>query len=470
MNTPADQVDSGADDSVPQGALAVLQAPQVSPAGRAWGENYLKEHPEGVDTTGESALLQQQDADAQEARTALQKARDRLASQRMDPSVLGLRFAAAMLAPSRYGGGIGAQMSNAAGAVADWRQQNQEFQNQQEDKDTALSQQLAGVDKQSLAARLALQELKERTQTSLMGTALKATAQPVKPAGGTSHYVMSEHDVTMPDGTPGKQMFMLDSSTGEVKPYGAPTSATKNAGMDSRSSALFQRVLSSANEATSAIDNITNLPFGASSGVLGVGASPGVSWLGATKGVLTNKLAPQEVQSYMTMLPGLAKNLAMVESGGLQTAQGLNDVFGKLELREGDTGYTKLHKLAEYRQVVEKGIEPYLSNPKIPPEQKAEIQTMIDGLRNAVPFTHNDVTGLERAHQQNPDLTLQQYIASQGLAKQPAAAAPATAGVPKPAATSLPPAALKQLEEGHLTVFGNGQKWTLRNGQPTQVQ
>ena len=35
---------------------------------------------------------------------------------------------------------------------------------------------------------------------------------------------------------------------------------------------------------------------------------------------------------------------------------------------------------------------------------------------------------------------------------------------------SLPPAAVSQLMEGRTTVFGNGQKWTLRNGQPVQVQ
>lgn len=463
MSTPSEQLDA---DSSPPGALASLQAPEVSAAGRTWGENYLKAHPDGVDTTGESALLQQQDADAQEARTALKAAREHLASQRMDPSILGLRFAQAMMAPSKYG--IPDQWGNAAGAVADWRQQNQEFQQKQGTEDVNLAEKLSGVDKQSLSARLALQELKERTQASLMGTALKATANPPKPPGGASHYSMSEHDVTMPDGTPGKQIYMLDTSTGKVSPYGPPT-AGKGAGLDSRSGALFQRVLSSANEATSAIDNITNLPFGASSGWLGVGASPGQSWISATKGVLTNKLSPQEVQSYMTMLPGLAKNLAMVESGGLQTAQGLNDVFGKLELREGDTGYTKLHKLAEYRQVVEKGIEPYLHNPKIPPEQKEEIQQMIDQLRSSIPFSHNDVTGLERAHAQNHDMTLQQYIASQGLAKPKTPAGPtASSGAPKTAST-LPPAALKQLEEGHLTVFGNGQKWTLTNGQPTQV-
>jgi len=54
------------------------------------------------------------------------------------------------------------------------------------------------------------------------------------------------------------------------------------------------------------------------------------------------------------------------------------------------------------------------------------------------------------------------------------AAAP---GTPPPGQTpgpgtgqSLPPAAVSQLMEGRVTVFGNGQKWTLRGGKPVQVQ
>ena len=34
---------------------------------------------------------------------------------------------------------------------------------------------------------------------------------------------------------------------------------------------------------------------------------------------------------------------------------------------------------------------------------------------------------------------------------------------------TLPPAAAKSLKEGMITVFANGQRWTLRNGQPQQV-
>jgi hypothetical protein len=38
------------------------------------------------------------------------------------------------------------------------------------------------------------------------------------------------------------------------------------------------------------------------------------------------------------------------------------------------------------------------------------------------------------------------------------------------AGAQLPPAALAQLKEGVATTFSNGQQWTLRNGQPTQVK
>jgi hypothetical protein len=43
-------------------------------------------------------------------------------------------------------------------------------------------------------------------------------------------------------------------------------------------------------------------------------------------------------------------------------------------------------------------------------------------------------------------------------------------GAPPAAWPSLPPQAVSQLKEGVVTKFANGQQWTLRNGQPTQVK
>lgn len=49
---------------------------------------------------------------------------------------------------------------------------------------------------------------------------------------------------------------------------------------------------------------------------------------------------------------------------------------------------------------------------------------------------------------------------------QPPAAAP---GTPAPAGERPPPEAIQALKEGQVTTFENGQKWTLKNGQPERV-
>lgn len=51
----------------------------------------------------------------------------------------------------------------------------------------------------------------------------------------------------------------------------------------------------------------------------------------------------------------------------------------------------------------------------------------------------------------------------------PAPAAPAAAA-PAAATPALPPEAAKQLKQGVVTTFGNGQKWTLQGGKPVQVK
>lgn len=50
------------------------------------------------------------------------------------------------------------------------------------------------------------------------------------------------------------------------------------------------------------------------------------------------------------------------------------------------------------------------------------------------------------------------------------AAGPAAAPAPAGGSGTLPPEARAALKEGQVTTFGNGQKWTLRNGMPAQVQ
>jgi hypothetical protein len=86
--------------------------------------------------------------------------------------------------------------------------------------------------------------------------------------------------------------------------------------------------------------------------------------------------------------------------------------------KEGDTNMTKLHKLAQTRQIVEKGLEVVLSNPRVPKEQKAQMESSLEAIRKAVPFTHKDVINLQRAQDKNPKATLRDVMQSKGLEKK----------------------------------------------------
>lgn len=210
MSTPEEQVDTST-PVPPTSALDSLQAPGLKKQASAFADQYFKSQLSGENTRGEAALFQQQDADAEQARQALRQAREKLASQRLDPSVLGLRFAQAMMAPSRYG--IPDQWSKAAGTVADWRQQNQEFQQGQDKQDLSLQEQLSNVDAQSLKSRLALQELRERTGAQTADTALKILAKPAVPPGQDK---LTEMDT--PEG--GKQYAWVSPSSHTITPTG----------------------------------------------------------------------------------------------------------------------------------------------------------------------------------------------------------------------------------------------------------
>ena len=217
---------------------------------------------------------------------------------------------------------------------------------------------------------------------------------------------------------------------------GGPADPNGNGkGLGGRESVMFQRVVNSANSAATALQNISELPVGASTGTLGVGSSPGHSVLGSTKSMLLNKLASQDVQDYNTMLAGVSRNLSTIETAGLAPNGSLTQSMDAIQLREGDTEITKLRKMAEMRQIVEKGIEANLANPKLPNEQKQLVQSIIDQTKQAIPFTQHDITELVKKQAKNPAMTLQDLISQKGL--RPANAAASTQ---QPAAQQQAPA------------------------------
>lgn len=214
---------------------------------------------------------------------------------------------------------------------------------------------------------------------------------------------------------------LIDKDTGDTINPDVGTVAPKGgaAGLGGREGVMFQRVLSSANSALEALKNISELPVGASTGVFGVGASPGTSLFSSAKGALTNTLSSQEVQDYNTMLAGVGRNLSTIEAAGLAPNGSLTHSMDSIQLREGDSQMTKMRKLAEMRQIIIKGIETNLANPKLPDEQKKKIQEIIDNTKTAIPFTQHDITMLQQKQNGNSNYTFQDLMREKGLGNAP---------------------------------------------------
>lgn len=217
----------------------------------------------------------------------------------------------------------------------------------------------------------------------------------------------------------------------ELRPIKGGPKDPEGSAMSGRQAVMFTRVVSSANEAVAAIKNVTELPVGASSGVFGIGSTPGHGLFSSAKGALTNEMASQDVQDYNTMLAGVKRNLATIESAGLAPSGALTENFASLELRAGDTNMTKLRKLAEMRQIVEKGLEVNLNDPHVPPPQKDLVKSIIGQVKESVPYTQSDITMLQRAQRKNPELTLEALIGKENL-RPSADAAPGQTASPTP--------------------------------------
>lgn len=190
---------------------------------------------------------------------------------------------------------------------------------------------------------------------------------------------------------------------------------TQSGQMDSRSLSIAARVSNAVSEAVPTLKNITDLPIGASQGFtpLGIGSTPGKSMMQATVDSLRNKLTPQDMQRYNVMVTGLGQNLAAVESAGMLPRGSLVDSMQRVMFRPGDDnadGIMMMTKLAEARQILEKGSTTMLNNPRFPQPLKDQMSQDLASLTQAVPFTMADVTQLAKNNQKGDKTTIRDVI------------------------------------------------------------
>jgi hypothetical protein len=260
------------------------------------------------------------------------------------------------------------------------------------------------------------------------------------------------------------------STTLDNQPYtpsGALKTGTDKSGpgaMGSREAVFSQRVLQASNQASKDLENVVNLPASSTSGIFGGGGPKSTTHLlDAGAGVLSNQMTGQEAQTYNAMSTGFQRTLAAIESAGLMPSGSLTHQMDSVIFKEGDSNLTKLHKLAQTRQIVESGLETMLENPRVSKDEKAHAQAVMERIQKAVPFSHSDLIKLSAAQAENPNATLRDV-----MPKRPSPPiATATPGGASPA--SAPPAGLPEGSKRIGSTKDGAAVWQDANGKKYRV-
>ena len=184
-----------------------------------------------------------------------------------------------------------------------------------------------------------------------------------------------------------------------------------------RESVFINRVVGAGNQAAADLENVVKLPISASRGFFG-GRQQGKSLFEAGKETLATAMTTQEVQDYNVFSTGFQRSLAAIEGMGLAPTNALMHMMDGVIFKEGDTHFTKLGKLAQTRQIVEKGMETIIANSRVDDETKRLAKAIEASVKRSVPFTPSDLIKLRNAQATNPNATLADVMG--GLKNGPA--------------------------------------------------
>jgi len=205
--------------------------------------------------------------------------------------------------------------------------------------------------------------------------------------------------------------------------------------LGSREASQLNRVIGGGKQSLAALQSILSAPVGGNTGVFGIGAAPGHNLLQSTLDTMRNKASSEDTQQYNTMLPGLSRGLAAIESMGLVPSGTFIGSFDNLAFREGDTEETRLHKLAEFRQIIDNGMDVLAHNERLPKSQIQYVKEIQDQVRKVIPFTHADLFAMKSI----PGGTVQDMVNAHNVPAGVSAVAPPAAAPSAAAPAAVPP-------------------------------
>lgn len=198
-----------------------------------------------------------------------------------------------------------------------------------------------------------------------------------------------------PDGKPElitRREFERRTSAGVVmRP--APKEGAAGTGKATQQQFIVQRAINALGGAASAVEGITKLPVGTTTGILpNLTSKDGL--FNYVRNSLGNTLIDVETDNLNTLFAGLGRNLAAIEASG--TATGLKNLSDSLQsgvfIRAGvDDPYKVALKLADIKRIAIENLQPAIDSGLLTPDQKSAATNLVARMERAVPFSVNDV-------------------------------------------------------------------------------
>ncbi len=159
---------------------------------------------------------------------------------------------------------------------------------------------------------------------------------------------------------------------------------------------------------TTALENLSQLPATSNFGLLGQAGQPAT-----IRGALAREVTPEEAQMYQAVSKGLSRGLAALEAEGLAPSGAFTNSLEGLTIQAGNSGEVALLKLAEQRQAAESSLKAIQKGPLLTKGQQEEVASLMDRLKNAIPWTPADV--IKMRNSKNPGQTFTDLAKSKGI-------------------------------------------------------
>jgi len=205
---------------------------------------------------------------------------------------------------------------------------------------------------------------------------------------------------------------LVNKAIGEASKAEARADKLKNSSSDRYGFGAI--VATNMNEAVQSIENIVSLPETSTTGTFQGENTKGLLY--APLGNLANQLTSEDVQRYNTEISNFGKFVARVVSGGRVPPYSVQKEYDQtFKIRDGDKPLTVLTKLAQGRAALERAAEVYLAASNTDEGLKDIYRNALASIREAVPFTVQDVNRL--ANERDQKATFSDMISSYGLDK-----------------------------------------------------